>query len=325
MKHLVFSGIQPNTLHIGNYLGAISQWKKLQSQHDSLFCIVDLHALTSNYTNLSSLSFQTAALYMACGLDPQNGHFFIQSHVPFHTELFWLLTSKTPFGWLSRMTQFKSSTHKDNSVGLFTYPILMAADILLYNASLVPVGADQKQHVEFTRDLAERFNSLYDQELFRLPDVVTPDLSARVMSLKDGTKKMSKSDPNPAACLFLTDTDDQIAKTIKKAKTDSLSFPTSPKHLENRPEMQNLFHLLACLNNTSLQEALKSVASCSQLKEALTQASIKTIAPIRERFLTFMGPEQHKVLDALQKGAKHAYCLAQPQYERVRSIMLKDN
>ncbi len=318
----VFSGIQPSTLHIGNYLGAISQWIPLQQEHECLFCIVDLHALTSQYSNIAKLSFETAALYIACGIDPQKSHLFIQSHVPFHSELFWLLSSKTPFGWLNRMTQFKSSSHKESSVGLFTYPVLMAADILLYNTKLVPVGADQKQHVEFTRDLAERFNTLYKQDIFTLPEPMIPKNQARIMSLRDGTNKMSKSDPSSAACLFLSDSDDALAMKIKKAKTDPLDFPSSLEDMKDRPEITNLFSLLSALSNQPTEDLLKSTTSCAQLKENLTESAIATIRPIREKMVQLAGPDQQVVLDALQQGAKHAYSVAYTQFEKVRKLLL---
>jgi len=318
----ILSGIQPSILHIGNYCGAIKQWVKLQEEHECFFCIVDLHAMTANYSeSIQSMSLHTAALYMACGLDPQQSPIFIQSHVPQHANLFWVLATQTPTGWLGRMTQFKSNKAKIASLGLYTYPVLMAADILLYDATHVPVGDDQKQHLEFARDLAIRINQLLGQELLTLPEPMIAKTGARIMSLKDGTAKMSKSDPTEASRISLTDSDDAIQKKIQRAKTDSLPIPKSLENLAERPEMHNLYHLLAHTINTPLATLFDTIHSCKQLKDFLTDAIITLVAPIRMRHKDFM-EDKAQLLSILAHGKNQAEAVAEKKFHAILDAFL---
>ena len=318
----ILSGIQPSLLHIGNYFGAMRQWLQLQNNSESFFCIVDLHALTSTYTtSLSELSLKTAALYIACGLDPDASTLFIQSAVPQHTELFWLLTTKTPVGWLNRMTQFKSNTIKEPSLGLYTYPVLMAADIFLYRATHVPVGEDQKQHLEFARDLALRCNTLYKQDVFVIPEPIIPESGARIMSLKDGTAKMSKSDPSEASRITLTDSNDAIAHKIQKAKTDSLPLPDCIQDLNNRPEMQNLYTILAHASGTHGADLFNDVRSCKQLKDRLTDALITLLTPIRTSYTTLMR-DKSSLSALLHNHAEKARATADEHFKEILSTFL---
>lgn len=307
----ILSGIQPNPLHIGNYFGAIHQWRNMQHEHECFFCIVDLHALTSNHTTpIAQSTFETAAMYLACGLDPQQSTIFIQSAIPYHSELFWLLSTKVPLGWLNRMTQFKDNSTKDPSLGLYTYPVLMAADILLYQATHVPVGEDQKQHIEFTRDLAMRINSLMQTDVFTLPLPLIQKNTARIMSLKDGYKKMSKSDPSTASRILLNDSDESITKKIKSAKTDSGPWPTSIKDLNERAEMHNLLSLLSILNNQPLDHVLHSIQSCKMLKDALCDEMLSFIRPIRTTYTKLL-KNHNFVEESIKTGnsiaKEHAY------------------
>lgn len=318
----ILSGIQPSLLHIGNYFGAMRQWLDLQKHHDCFFCIVDLHAMTSTYTaSLHTLSLETAALYMACGLDQEKATIFVQSAVPQHTELFWLLSTKTPVGWLNRMTQFKSNTIKEPSLGLYTYPVLMAADILLYRATHVPVGEDQKQHLEFARDLAIRCNTLCQKDIFVVPEPIIPKSGARIMSLKDGTAKMSKSDPSEASRITLTDSNDAIAHKIQKAKTDSLPLPETPQDLVGRPEMHNLYTILAHTSNTNEQDLYRNVRSCKQLKELLIDALTTFLTPIRTSYQK-LSCDKAYMTSVLNTHAEKARATAEKHYNTVLSTFL---
>lgn len=251
MNETVFSGIQPSgVIQLGNYLGAIKQWVELQNKYRSLFCVVDLHAITANKLpaiELRSNILKTVAAYIACGVDPKQAIIFNQSAVSGHAELCWLLGCYTPIGWLNRMTQFKDKAGSDKqkaSLGLYSYPVLMAADILLYKARYVPVGDDQRQHIEITRDIASAFNNYYEQDYFILPEALTSNNAVRIMSLRDGTKKMSKSDPSDYSRINLDDSNDSIVSKIKRAKTDTISGFTLP----DRPEISNMVNIYSTLS-----------------------------------------------------------------------------
>ena len=285
----VFSGIQPTgALHLGNHLGAIVAWKELQAIADCTFCIVDWHAITifQDPEALRQSVLMTAATYLACGLDPQRVTIYPQSAVPHHAELAWLLSCHTPMGWLNRMTQLKDKAgkNKDQAVlGLYAYPVLMAADIVLFGATHVPVGEDQKQHLELARDIAAAVNRAYHKDLLVIPEPMVSKVAPRIMSLRDGTKKMSKSDPSDASRIHLTDDDDAIAQKIRRAKTDSDALPSDVAGLDHRPEAKNLLTILSVLENRSLPDTLQSYAgqTFSVLKDDLTQVLIQHIAPIR--------------------------------------------
>ena len=245
-KKIIFSGIQPSgNLTLGNYLGALKNWVKLQNEYDCFFCVVDLHAITVKQvpTDLRKRTLEVLAIYIACGIDPNKNTLFIQSHVPAHSEGAWLLTCNTYMGELSRMTQFKDKSKKHGDsipAGLFTYPVLMAADILLYNTDLVPVGIDQKQHLELARDLATRFNNAYSPT-FKVPDPYIPPVGAKVMSLQDPTKKMSKSDDNPNSYILIMDPPEVIRKKISRAVTDSIGVIN---YTDEQPGVKNLLDIL---------------------------------------------------------------------------------
>ena len=252
---LIFSGVQPTgNLHLGNYLGAIKNWVKLQEKSNCIFCIVDLHAITisENRNQILNNTREVAAAYIASGIDPKKNVIFVQSNISGHSELSWILSCHTPIGWLNRMTQFKDKAGKNKEkapLGLYSYPVLMAADILLYKSTHVPVGEDQKQHLELSRDIAQAFNRYYNQEFFPIPDPIITGNATRVMSLKDGMKKMSKSDPSDQSRINLTDDSLNIKKKIQKARTDSGPFPQSIEELENRPEINNLINIFSALND----------------------------------------------------------------------------
>ncbi|MDX1977139.1 MAG: tryptophan--tRNA ligase [Pseudanabaenaceae cyanobacterium bins.68] len=286
----VLSGVQPTgSLHLGNYLGAIRNWVESQADYQNFFCVVDLHAITVPHQPqlLAEHTRNTAALYLACGIDPQKSTIFVQSHISAHAELTWLLNCVTPLNWLERMIQFKEKAIKQGenvSVGLLDYPVLMAADILLYQADLVPVGEDQKQHLELTRDLAARFNDLFGAT-FKVPEPLIRQQGARVMSLLDGTKKMSKSDPNDGSRINLLDSPDAIAKKIKRCKTDL----TRELEFDNpeRPECHNLMSLYMILSDKTKDTV---ISECSNLrgwgdfKQLLTEAAIAHLEPIQQRY-----------------------------------------
>ncbi len=287
MKKRSFSGIQPTgNIHIGNYLGAIKHWVSLQGQYDAVFCVVDLHAVTlyQEPKALHAKSRELAALLFAAGIDPRQSVLFIQSHICAHAELAWILECLTPIGWLERMTQFKDkSQHKEQvGVGLFVYPALMAADILLYNTDIVPVGEDQKQHVEFTRDIAQRFNSLYG-ETFRLPEPVIPEIGARIMGLDDPTRKMSKSETSPGHAINLLDTPDAIRGKVMRATTDSLR---EIRFDENRPGVNNLLVIYELFTGKSRKEieAHFEGKGYAALKKELAEAVIEGLRDLQARY-----------------------------------------
>jgi len=314
------SGIQPTgNLHLGNYLGAIVQWVKMQDQPgDCLFFLADLHAVTA-YVDPAQLHANvrelTAAL-IASGLDPDKAILFNQARVPEHSELAWLLFCVARIGWLNRMTQFKDKSGKNRegaSVGLYAYPVLQAADVLLYNATHVPVGDDQKQHLELARDIATKFNTDYGVDLFTLPEPLIAGPVPRVMSLRDGTAKMSKSDPSEMSRINLTDDEDTIVQKIRKAKTDPEPLPDKVEALADRPEALNLVSIFAALDGTSCADVLHRYAGqgFGAFKPALTDRVVATLAPIRQRFEALR--DDHGAIDAvLVKGADRARAIAGP-------------
>ena len=316
----VVSGIQPTGgLHLGNLLGAILRWVRMQEEAECLFFLADLHALTIDVepAQLRSNVREMAAALIASGIDPAKSTLFAQSAVPQHAELAWLLQCTARVGWLNRMTQFKDKSGKNKegaSVGLYTYPVLQAADVLLYRATHVPVGEDQKQHIELARDIALKFDNDYDTELFLPPEpYIGGGTAARVMSLRDGRSKMSKSDPSEMTRIHLTDSDDEIAQKIRKAKTDPEPLPDDPAGLEARPEAKNLVGIMAALQDRSIEAVLADHAGqgFGQFKPALAEALIAMIGPLRTRLerLRTDPAELDRILDA---GAARARELAAP-------------
>ncbi|MBE2895107.1 tryptophan--tRNA ligase [Spirabiliibacterium falconis] len=297
-KPIVFSGVQPSgELTIGNYLGALRQWANLQDDYDCLFCIVDLHAITvrQDPATLRKATLDTLALYLACGIDPEKSTIFIQSHVPEHTQLAWVLNCYTYFGEMNRMTQFKdkSARYEENvNVGLFTYPVLMAADILLYQANLVPVGDDQRQHLEISRDIGQRFNALYN-DLFAIPEAFIPKAGARVMSLLDPTKKMSKSDDNRNNVIGLLEDPKAVAKKIKRAVTDSDEPPVVKYDVKNKAGVSNLLDILSGVTGKSIAEleAEFDGKMYGHIKSAVADEVSNMLTELQARFHHFRNDE----------------------------------
>ena len=324
----IFSGVQPSGhLTLGNYLGAMRHWVPFQETHQCFFCIVDLHALTvpQDPEKLRRSSLEVAATYIAAGIDPKISTIFIQSAVSGHSELGWLLGCLTPLGWLNRMTQFKDKVgkNKDSGVlGLYAYPVLMAADILLYRATHVPVGDDQKQHLELARDIAMMFNKTYRFDLFPLPEPMILGDATRVMSLRDGTKKMSKSDPSDFSRIHLSDDADTIRNKIRKAKTDPHPLPESPEEFNGRPEAENLMTIYAALGGYSVAEVCQIYAgkTFSTFKEALSDLVIDRLTPIggmTQKLLNDEG-ELKKILAHGREKAEH---LSQATLKKVHDLM----
>lgn len=326
----VLSGVQPTgALHLGNWLGAIRNWVDLQHDHDTFFCVVDLHAVTVPHDpqRLAEDTLSTAALYLACGLDPELCTIFVQSQVPAHSELCWLLNCVTPLNWLERMIQFKEKALKqgDNvSVGLLDYPVLMAADILLYDADLVPVGEDQKQHLELARDIAQqRINARFGSEdapILKVPQPLILKDGARVMSLTDGRSKMSKSDPNEGSRITLLDPPEQITKKIKRAKTDperGLEFGNP-----ERPETDNLLGLYALLSGRGREAAAAECAAMGwgQFKPLLAEATVAALDPIQKRYHELM-EDRAQLLAVLETGRQRAGAVADASAQRVRAAL----
>ena len=318
-KKRIFSGIQPSgELTLGSYMGAIKNWVALQDEYECLYCIVDMHAITvrQDPALLRKRSVNQLAQYIACGLDPKKNIMFIQSHVPQHAELGWVLGCYTQFGELSRMTQFKakSKQHADNiTSGLFTYPVLMAADILLYQADLVPVGEDQKQHVELTRDIAQRFNGVYS-ETFTLPEPFIPKMGARVMSLGDPTNKMSKSDPD--GCVFLMDKPEDIMRKFKRAVTDCETAVKFDK--VNKAGISNLLTVYCTATGKTVEEAEAEFAGQGYgiFKPAVGEAVVELLRPIREESERMIADKAY--LESVYKeGAQHAQYLANKTLSKV--------
>ena len=316
-KPRVLSGVQPTgNLHLGNYLGAIRNWVGLQDSHECLFMLADLHAITmpQDPAELTKNTRETAAVYIACGIDPKKSAIFPQSNVSMHAELAWILNNHTPLGWLNRMTQFKEKSGKNKEaapVGLYAYPVLMAADIIGYHATHVPVGEDQKQHLELARDIAGAFNRAYKEDFFPLPEPLIMGAATRVMSLKDGTKKMSKSDPSDLSRITLTDDADAIASKIRKAQTDST--PGITYEPEARPAIANLLTIFAALTDRTPQDIAAEYATAqnSAFKGALAELAVEKLAPITARMRELMS--DHTTLDAILKtGTEKARSIALP-------------
>ncbi|MBA3813161.1 MAG: tryptophan--tRNA ligase [Alphaproteobacteria bacterium] len=325
----IFSGIQPTgDLHIGNYLGAIRNWVKLQDAHENLlFCMVDLHALTTlpNPQNMTVWTREVAAAYIASGINPEKSMIFPQSAVAAHSELAWILSCLTPLGWLNRMTQFKEKAgkHKEQAnLGLYSYPVLMAADILIYKTTHVPVGEDQKQHLELARDLAGAFNRQYGKDYFELPEPFILKTAARVMSLRDGTAKMSKSDPSDYSRIHFMDDPDTIVLKIRKAKTDSDPIAGAPEAMENRPEALNLLGIYAALSDTTMEESCRTFegAHFSTFKKTLADQIIAAMDPIRQEMLALL--KDPASLDRiLKKGGEEANELASQNLKEIKEIV----
>ena len=325
-KPRVLSGVQPTgNLHLGNYLGAIRNFVELQNSHECLYCVVDLHAITvfQDPAELAANTREVAAAFIAAGVDPKNHIVFNQAQVPQHAELAWVLNCVARMGWLNRMTQFKEKAGKDRekaSVGLYVYPNLMAADILLYQATHVPVGEDQKQHLELARDIAQKFNNDFDAEgFFPLPEPLIQGPATRVMSLRDGSKKMSKSDPSDLSRITMLDSADEIAKKIRKAKTDPDLLPESESGLQGRPEAANLLGIYAALAEQEMATAISQFAGqpFSALKEALAELAIAKIAPIGDE-MRRLNNDPGAVDAVLADGAARARAIAEPVMAEVR-------
>ena len=333
----VFSGMQPTqNLHLGNYLGAMVNWIRMQETHECIYCVVDLHAITlwQEPKNLRQHIRDVTAAYLACGLDPKRSIIFNQSQVGEHAELAWVLNCVARLGWLNRMTQFKEKAGKDKeaaSIGLYDYPVLMAADILLYHATHVPVGEDQKQHLELARDIAQKFNNDFAKTIarenypggfFPLPEPLITGPATRVMSLRDGTKKMSKSDESDMTRINLTDDADAIAKKIRKAKTDPEPLPSELKGLETRPEADNLVGIYAGLAGMSKEQVLAEFgdATFSKFKEALAELATTKLIPIGDEMRRLMS-DPVEIDRILAEGARRAHGIADPILAKTKDIV----
>jgi len=324
----IFSGVQPTgNLHLGNYLGAIRRWVDMQHTHESLFCIVDLHAITvpQEPAKLRAAVRETAAAYIACGIDAEKNIIFPQSAVAEHSELAWILSCNTPLGWLNRMTQFKDKAGKDKEkapLGLYSYPVLMAADILLYKTSHVPVGEDQKQHIELARDIAGAFNRAYGQngqDIFPIPEPVVGSEAARIMSLRDGTKKMSKSDESDYSRINLTDDADTIAKKFRKAKSDMIE---GMSYDANRPEAANLLAIYAALKGISKADALAECGSMNfaSFKALLTDVAVAHLAPITAKMRELLAQPDY-IDQVLKNGTIRAKEIASKTMNEVKDAV----
>ena len=326
----IFSGMQPTSqLHLGNYLGALKNWVGLQEETDTqrLFCVVDLHAITMPYEHerLAQATLEITASYMAAGIDPAKSILFVQSHAPEHSQLMWLLSTMAQMGKLERMTQFKDKAGKNKErvgLGLFAYPVLMAADILAYKATHVPVGEDQKQHLELARDLAATFNTRYGVDCFPQPEPVIAGPAPRVMSLRDGTSKMSKSADSDMTRINLTDTPDMIAMKIKKAKTDPNPLPDNVGGLKGRPEASNLVTLYAALAGVSKEKVIEEFAGqqFGAFKPALVDVAVEHLAPITNRMNELLD-DKAQIEKALHAGAVQAREISTPILAEVQEIM----
>ena len=324
----IFSGIQPTgDLHLGNYLGALRNWVDLQNDHDCIYCIVDLHAITvwQDPSKLASNTREVTAGLIASGLDPKRNIIFNQSALSAHAELAWVFNCITRLGWLNRMTQFKEKAgkHKENaSVGLYVYPNLMAADILLYKANYVPVGDDQKQHIELARDIAQKFNSDYKTDLFPLPEPMIIGEATRVMSLKDGSNKMSKSDPSENSRINMTDGPDDIARKIKKATSDSELLPGNSKDLLNRPEAKNLLGIYAALSSQSVNQICSEFEGkqFSDFKNALTDMAVSVLGPIGAEMSRLMSDPSY-LDEVLRDGAERSRIISDDVLSEVYEII----
>lgn len=324
----IFSGVQPSgNLTLGNYLGAIRNWAKLQNDFESIFCVVDMHAITvwQDPDALRRATREVAAGMLASGVDPKRNIIFNQSAVPAHAELGWIFNCVARLGWLNRMTQFKEKAgkHKENaSCGLYVYPNLMAADILLYKATHVPVGEDQKQHLELARDIAQKFNNDFEKEVFPMPEPMIFGTATRVMSLRDGTKKMSKSDPSEYSRINMTDDADTIAKKVRKAKTDPHPVPETIEACEDRPEAKNLMNIFAALSDQELKDvcSIYGGQSFADFKKALTDLSVEKLSPISEEMQRYM-QDPSEVDAILRDGAERAAAIAEPILAEAKDVV----
>ena len=331
MSKKIFSGVQPTgNLHLGNYLGAIKNFVELQNEKDNkcIFCVVDLHAITikQDPKELKKNIRETAATFIASGIDPSISTIFNQSMVSAHAEAAWILSCVSKIGWLNRMTQFKEKAGKDKekaSIGLYSYPVLMAADILLYDATHVPVGDDQKQHLELCRDIAQKFNNdFYASDFLKVPEPLIQKQFSRIMSLKNGMKKMSKSDPSDLSRINLTDDKDKILNKIKKAKTDPMLMPTDAKELTTRPEAENLLEIYSSLKNQNLEESINEFKekNFSKFKEKLSEALIEKIDPISKEIKKLLNDE--KYLDTiLLEGSEKADKIASKKIKEIKELV----
>ena len=331
MNKKIFSGVQPTgNLHLGNYLGAIKSFVELNNQKDNdcIFCVVDLHAITvkQDPKELKKNIRETAATFIASGIDPQKNIIFNQSMVPAHSEAAWILSCVSRIGWLNRMTQFKEKAGKDKekaSIGLYSYPVLMAADILLYDSTHVPVGDDQKQHLELCKDIAQKFNNDFNAtDFLKVPEPLIQKQFSRIMSLKDGMKKMSKSDPSDLSRINLTDEKDEIYNKIKKAKTDTKPMPTEIKDLIERPEAENLLRIYSSLRNQQLENSINDFngKQFSEFKEKLSEALIEKIEPISKEVKKLLNDE--KYLDQiLLQGSEKADKIASKKIKEIKEFI----
>ena len=331
MGKKIFSGVQPTgNLHLGNYIGAIKNFVELQNQKDNkcVFCVVDLHAITVKQDPkiLKNNIRETTAAFLASGIDPKKSIIFNQSLVPAHSEGAWILGCIARMGWLNRMTQFKEKAGKDKekaSVGLYIYPVLMAADILLYDATHVPVGEDQKQHLELSRDIAQRFNLDYEApDFLKVPEPLIQKKFSRIMSLKDGTKKMSKSDSSDLSRINMTDTKDQIVNKIKKAKTDSDLLPSTDKDFQKRPELENLLGIYSSMKSQSLLESINEFSgkNFSDLKDKLTETIVEKITPISNE-INKLQKDPKFIDEVLYEGAQKAEEIASKKIKEIKKVI----
>ena len=331
MGKKIFSGVQPTgNLHLGNYLGAIKNFVELNNQKDNecIFCVVDLHAITvkQDPKELKKNIRETAATFIASGIEPKKSIIFNQSMVPAHSEAAWILSCVSRIGWLNRMTQFKEKAGKDKenaSIGLYSYPILMAADILLYDATHVPVGNDQKQHLELCRDIAQKFNKEFNsQDFLKTPEPLIQKRFSRIMSLKDGMKKMSKSDPSDLSRINLTDDNNQIINKIKKAKTDPMTMPKDEKGLSERPEAENLLGIYSSLQNQNIEKTLIEFGgkNFSEFKEKLSSLLVEKINPISQEIKKLL--DDKKYLDnVLLEGSQKADIIASKKIKEIKQLI----
>ena len=331
MKKKIFSGVQPTgNLHLGNYLGAIKNFVDLNNdnQNECIFCVVDLHAITvsQNPKDLKSNIHETVATFIASGIDSKKSIIFNQSQVSAHSEAAWILSCIARMGWLNRMTQFKEKAGKDKekaSIGLYSYPVLMAADILLYDSTHVPVGDDQKQHLELCRDIAQKFNNDYQIEnFFIVPEPLIKKEFSRIMSLKDGLKKMSKSEASDLSRINLTDNKDQIINKIKKAKTDTLPLPSTIEELEKRPEAKNLIGIYSSLTNNTLQRSIDEFSgkNFSDFKEKLSEIIVNEINPISSKVKELLNDKVF-LEKILKDGCEKANEIASKKIKKIHEIV----
>ena len=331
MSKKIFSGVQPTgNLHLGNYIGAIKNFVNLQTDQDNecIYCVVDLHAITSKQDPkiLKENIRETTAVFLASGLDPKKSIIFNQSSVPAHSEGSWILSCVARMGWLNRMTQFKEKAGKDKekaSIGLYIYPVLMAADILLYDTTHVPVGHDQKQHLELTREIANKFNLDFNaKDFFKAPEPLIQKNFSRIMSLKDGTKKMSKSDLSDYSRINLNDTKDKIVNKIKKAKTDALDMPRNENDFKQRPEVENLFGIYSSLNNQNINESIREFKNknFSEFKEKLSDLLIEKISPLSLEISRLLNDSKY-IDEILADGSEKANEISSKKVHDMKKII----